>query len=189
MLNAFIKNNSSSNWKDCVDVPFRFFMREKVLENLLCKIQEHDMNVAIDEKFYRKVGYMEDIMFHTSKSHEEYYDCGDLESRINEVLTFTKLLKTREKVEDKNWRNNVNLQFRHAVCEKIKGLLIHKMKHQLLLDPKVIDATSTFQRRVEYLEEIILREICQSSIEYYDYRCLYERVNLALKIANEKILM
>lgn len=144
------------------------------------------MNVAIDEKFIRKVAYMEDIMFQLSKCHEEYYDCSDFESRVHDALNFVKLLKTRDKEERENWRENVNHQFRNAICEKIKNLLLHKMKHQLMVEPEVIACRCDFRQRVELIERIILYDICESNLDYYNYRCLYQRTSVALKMANAK---
>lgn len=161
-------------------------MREKILENLLEKIEENEMVVTIDEMFLRKVAYMEDIMFQLSKCHEDYYDCSDFEFRIHDAMNFVKLLKTRDKVEREDWRENVNLEFRSAICEKIKNLLLHKMKHQLSVVPEEISERCDFKQRVELIERIILYDICKTSLDYYNYRCLYQRTSVAMRMANTK---
>jgi hypothetical protein len=144
------------------------------------------MNVVIDDKFYLKVAYMEDIMFHLSRCHEDYYDCSDFESRVVDALSFASLLKTREKEENENWRENVNIQFRNAICDKIKHLLLHKIQYQLLIEPEIIESGSDFRQRVEQIERIIRYDICKSSLEYYNYSCLYDRTNTALIMVNNK---
>lgn len=144
------------------------------------------MNVVIDDKFYLKVAYMEDIMFQLSRCHEDYYDCSDFESRVVEALSFASLLKTREKEENENWRENVNIQFRNAICDKIKNLLLHKIQYQLLIEPEIIESGSDFRQRVEQVERIIRYDICKSSLEYYNYSCLYDRTNTALIMVNNK---
>jgi hypothetical protein len=163
-------------------------MREKILKNLLEKIEIYELTVTIDEKFIRKVSHVEDIMFQLSKCHEEYYDCTDFEFRIHDALNFVKLLKTRDRTESENWRENVNIQFRNAICEKINNLLLHKMKHHLMIEPEVIACSSDFRQRVELIEHIILYDICKSNLDYYNYKCLYQRTSVALKMANEKYI-
>jgi hypothetical protein len=188
ILNSMIKNNFDSKWKDSVDIPFRCFMRDKIMEDLCSKIDEYDFKLKINENFLRKVAYLEDIMFQLSVSHEEYYDCSNFDCRINDAINFVTLLKTRNKIDsEKNWRENVNHEFRNAVCIKIKSFLLHKLKHQLSIPFEEIASSCDFRRRVEQIEHIILYDICQSSLEYYNYRCLFQRTNTALKMSNKKI--